>query len=207
MRTKICGITRIEDALCALNNGAWALGFNFYKHSPRIITVEKAKSIIDALPKKVVTVGVFVEHNAEEIMRVMEKVGLDFAQVYHDHCVPAALKQIMLLTFRVNSEDALPPGSVFSQYAAIVLDAPHDTLYGGTGRVADWTLARYLSKKYTLILAGGLHMSNVREAVETVQPFAVDVASGVESSPGVKEHGVLVSFLQSCGLNKTHGDN
>lgn len=204
MRAKICGITKLEDALFAVSHGVWALGFNFCGDSPRCISEDAAKGIIEALPKNVIKVGIFVNEMGHEVVRKMEAVGLDFGQVYGDVDVELCYKRKMILALQAASRDELPAHEVMGAYGYILLDAPKakDGLFGGTGRLANWELAAELAKEYKLILAGGLNGGNVAEAIRAVRPFAVDVASGVEASPGVKSEVLVKEFLTVCDHEK-----
>ncbi len=204
MRAKICGITRLQDALYAVEHGAWALGFNFYQKSPRYITFAAAKQLILQLPTNVLKVGIFIEESDEAIENQMQALQLDFAQVYiHKQRSPALMKK-MLLGLQVASVQDLPDESILNAYAAILLDAPkdRDELWGGTGRKSNWVLASELAKRHRLILAGGLTAEQLHSVIETVQPYAVDVASGIEVAPGQKDASLLQVFLGACHGSK-----
>lgn len=200
MRAKICGITRLQDALGALKYGAWALGFNFYRESPRFISVQAAQQLIQQLPKNGLKVGIFIEETDEEIAMHMQNLQLDFAQVYTHRPRSEALMNKMWLGLHAAQAEEIPSMPLLKGYAAILLDAPqaNDGLLGGTGRKSNWGLAKKLAKQHRLILAGGLTPTSISEAIQTVQPFAVDVASGVEVSPGQKDGVLLKTFLGAC---------
>ncbi|MDF3055125.1 MAG: trpF [Gammaproteobacteria bacterium] len=198
-KAKICGITNLDDALCAAKNGAWAIGFNFYRASPRYISPQAAKKIISDLPSHILKVGIFIDEPANVIINTLNITGLDFAQVYEDLQVPESDKKRMILVIQASSEQDLPPQSIMQAYAYILVDAPKssDGLLGGTGRLANWPLAHELAQNYQLILAGGLNPTNVSKAIHSVRPFAVDVASGVEKSPGIKDQVLVREFIAS----------
>lgn len=196
MFAKICGIRTVEEAACALQHGAWALGFNFYPHSSRYISEAQAISVIRTLPKKVLKVGIIAPNMYREAIRFKERLGLDVLQVYEDLEVDSSAKKEMILGLCVNSIDELPSEEILQQYGYVLLDAPRrpTELVGGTGRLSHWAIAQYLSTIYRFILAGGLTPHNVRQAIETVNPFAVDVASGVEHQ-GKKSSALIKQFL------------
>ncbi|HUX11249.1 MAG TPA: phosphoribosylanthranilate isomerase [Terriglobia bacterium] len=197
-RIKVCGITRLEDALLAVELGASALGFNFYRPSPRYIDPRAARSMIDRLPPLVVSVGVYAnETDMEAVTAVAREAGVSAIQLHGPRfpeltgqpagypliravAVGEDFKAEMLADFHVN---------------AFLLDAFHPNLSGGTGRPFDWELAREANRYGTIILAGGLNPENVRRAIREVRPFAVDVASGVESAPGQKDPALLRAFF------------
>lgn len=196
-RVKICGITNLEDALCAVNAGADALGFVFYKGSPRYITPEKAGETTSALPPFVTTVGLFVNASSEIIQQTMQTAGLGVVQLHGDetpedcclHPYP------VIKAVRVRNADSLK-GIGSYHVSALLLDAWNDQHYGGTGESFDWQLTKKLTGGRPLILAGGLSPENVAEAIRVVHPYAVDVSSGVEKSPGNKDHDKVRQFIQ-----------
>lgn len=198
-RVKICGITRDEDAALAIQLGAAALGFNFYAASPRYVEPAKARRIIRKLPPFVVPVGVFADEDDESRI-VSAAVEAGVAAVQFHGMMPsrngnalAGFKIIRALAVR----SGFDPECIKSIIAdAILLDGCHPVLKGGTGNTVDWKIARAAAKQgKVIILAGGLTPDNVGEAVRAVRPFAVDVASGVESSPGFKDAGKMRAFF------------
>jgi phosphoribosylanthranilate isomerase len=197
MKAKICGITSLEDALFAANNGAWAIGLNFYKNSPRYVSLQKARHITSQLPQDIIKVGILIDYSQEEALDVLE--FLDLIQIYQPNSLFSDKKRI-ILALQDSSKDELPTSSILQEYGFVLLDAPkqQDGLRGGTGRLANWDLAKELAKSYKLILAGGLNPSNVEEAIRYVQPFAVDVASGIEQHPGQKDPMLIKEFLERC---------
>ena len=209
MHIKICGLTTIEDALAAVEAGADYLGFNFYAKSPRCLAPAACREIIVALKgrgTRVRTVGIFVEQSAAEVARIMDETGLDLAQLHGDH----QLEQVGGLRGRgfVAVRDA--QGVDFDALAAFsggapafLLDANRPGHYGGTGHTADWDAARVLAARYPLFLAGGLTPANVADAVHHVQPWGVDVASGVEAVPGKKDVEKMRAFV--AAVRSVHG--
>lgn len=197
MKTKICGITHLHDAKLAIESGAWALGFNFYKHSPRFLQREQAREIIEALPKEILKIGLFIDQDYHYIQQVMKDLKLDLAQVYQDYDCSPDTKKSMIFVIQPFTEQQIPPLDILNQYGYVLIDTPrgNNDLYGGTGKLANWDIAKHLSKHVKLILAGGLNLSNLASAIETVQPYAIDVCSSIESAPGVKDPTLLKQFL------------
>jgi phosphoribosylanthranilate isomerase len=187
---KICGITRLEDALCAATCGADAIGFIFHKESPRYIAPERAKAIIAQLPEELTTVGVFVNRKMEEVERIVEGCGLDLIQLHGDES-PAYCRQFpserVIKAISPRSPEELRALHVY-EVRAFLIDARNAGRYGGTGKRADWNLAAVLKKTLPLVLAGGLDMENIQAALATVAPQAVDINSGCELAPGIKDH-------------------
>ena len=187
---KICGITRLEDALCAVTCGANAVGFIFHQASPRYIAPERAKSIIAQLPREVAKVGVFVNRETEEVERIVEGCGLDLIQLHGDES-PAYCRlfppERVIKAVSPKSPEEVRALDVY-EVRAFLADARDAGRYGGTGRRADWNLAATLKKTLPLILAGGLDKENIQAALATVAPQAVDINSGCELAPGIKDH-------------------
>lgn len=204
-RVKICGITRPEDAALAVELGASALGFNFYRASPRYITPDRAQAIIRAVSPPVMTVGVFAdETSVDHVLTVARDSGVNAIQLHECRFDEASelaghvdgLRWPYPLIRAVTVDDSFEPASLQSLEAgAFLLDAFHTTLKGGTGRTIDWSKAREATRYGRVILAGGLTPENVAEAIRQVRPFAVDVASGVEVTPGVKDASKLRAFF------------
>ncbi len=196
-KIKICGITNIEDALFAANAGADALGFVFYPKSPRNVAPEVVKEIVAALPPFVTTVGLFVNAPAETIRQTMLATGLDRVQLHGDEspqdcCLPPYR---VVKAVRVKDAASLV-GIADYQVSALLLDAWSDDHYGGSGESFDWQLAKQATGQSPLILAGGLDPANVAQAIATVNPYAVDVSSGVEERPGRKDHAKIKEFIK-----------
>lgn len=187
---KICGITNVEDALHAAACGADALGFIFCEKSPRCITPEKAERIISTLPKTVARVGVFVNEAPEEILAIREACGLDRIQLHGDETPDYCRrfpKSTLIKALSVRRGESIPPLAEYP-VGAFLIDAADGKRRGGTGKEADWELAARIAKNYSLILAGGLSEANIERAMTQVAPRAVDINSGVEASPGRKDH-------------------
>jgi phosphoribosylanthranilate isomerase len=199
VRVKICGITRAQDALLAEKLGAWALGFNFYEKSPRAISPATAWKIRKSLDLTTEAVGVFVNWKPELIITLVHALELTSVQL-HGHESPAQVAACrdqlpVFKAFRVGPRFSISEFRRFRRASAFLLDAARTGGYGGTGRTTDWALARKAANSHRIILAGGLTPENVAEAIRIVRPFAVDVASGVESRPGKKEPGKLRDFF------------
>ena len=189
-RLKICGITRLEDALLATSLGAHALGFIFSQKSPRYISPEKAQEIIKKLPPFVQTVGVFVNEKSETIKTIAQNCGLNLIQLHGDES-PTFCEHLDLpciKAFRIKDEASLKGlVSYKDKVKGFLLDTYEKGQAGGTGKIFNWELAAK-AKEYgiPIILAGGLNPDNIRAAIKTVHPYALDVNSGIESAPGKK---------------------
>lgn len=204
VRVKVCGITNPEDAQAAVEAGAHALGFVFYPDSPRYVAPERAASIISGLPPFVTAVGVFVNRSRREVERVAEQACLHAVQLHGDEspqdCVGYRIPVIK--AFRPESAHSLPDIALYP-VSAVLMDAHVPGIWGGSGKTLDWhCLARHLESvsptvRARLILAGGLTARNVAEAVQIVKPFAVDVSSGVEVSPGKKSHTLMKELIHA----------
>jgi phosphoribosylanthranilate isomerase len=200
VKVKICGITNEPDAVAAAQAGADALGFNFYEHSPRYVTIEQAAGIMRNLPPTVVRVGVFVNAAEDQVFRAIGECGLNLLQFHGeetpDYCLQFGLMSMKAIRMRnTQSLEAL------QQYKtdAWLLDAWSPDKLGGTGEKFDWDLAIQARNLGRLIfLAGGLTSENVGEAVRKVQPYAVDVSSGVETTPGKKDLARVKAFVQAA---------
>lgn len=197
-RVKICGITRLEDARLAIELGASALGFNFYPPSPRYIVPGAAAEIIRQLPPFVASVGVFADEGDEEHVAAVAREASVTAIQLRGPKLPAtnsALAGFPLILAVAVGEDFRAEELGSTKAAAFLLDAFHPNLLGGTGKTFDWRLARAAKQYGNIILAGGLTPENVGQAIREVRPYAVDVASGVESAPGVKDATKLRAFF------------
>jgi phosphoribosylanthranilate isomerase len=200
---KVCGITRLDDAEAAIEAGAAALGFVFWPNSPRFIDPHRARALVAALPPFVTTVGVFVNQPAEYINGVASLVRLGVVQLHGDERIEdlARVARPVLKAIPVNG--SAEPGGVDTWPAAVtlLLDV-HDTeRRGGTGRTIDWSVAARIAARRRALLAGGLTPENAAEAVARVRPFGLDVSSGVERAPGVKDHGRLRAFFEAVHGN------
>ncbi len=198
-RVKICGITRLEDALAAVRLGADALGFNFWPGSRRFIAPASARAIIRALPPLVTTVGVFVDPTRDEAVAAAAVSGVQVLQLHGDESpeLCASLPLPVLKGLRVGGPAALALLGRYVGVAGFLFDA-ESAGYGGGGRTFDWSLVAGAAERATVILAGGLTPGNVAEAVRAVHPYAVDVASGVESAPGVKDPDLMSRFIRAA---------
>jgi phosphoribosylanthranilate isomerase len=196
VRVKICGVTRREDALAAVRLGADALGFNFWPGSKRYLAPAAARDIIRSLPPLVTTVGVFVDPSRDEVVAAAAVSGVQLLQLHGDE-PPEACRRLplpVLKGLRVTGPETLALLQRYQGVAGFLLDAP-SAGYGGSGRTFDWSVAAEAAARATVVLAGGLTPDNVAEAVRQVRPFAVDVASGVESAPGLKDHQLMSRFI------------
>ncbi len=197
VRVKICGITRLEDALSAAQAGADALGFVFYAPSPRAIAADAAAQIVQQLPAFVTSTGLFVNATAQEVEDVLRHVPLDLLQFHGDesvdYCESFGRPYIKALRMQPGV-DVAALANAYTGARGILLDAFVPGIPGGTGKVFDWTaIPKNLAKP--LILAGGLNADNVRQAIEQVGPWAVDVSGGVEATQGIKDAGKVSTFL------------
>jgi indole-3-glycerol phosphate synthase/phosphoribosylanthranilate isomerase len=210
-RVKICGITTRQDALAAVDAGADMLGFNFYPKSKRYITPEACWRIVSALTQyasRITLVGVFVNAGAAEIEAIADDCHFDLVQLSGDE-PPEFLQALGLRALKgirpTSLEEARTDAARFARPAspALLVDAYRPGEYGGTGHTGDWELAQKLAAQYPILLAGGLTPDNVAAAVAQVQPWGVDVASGVESSPGTKDPAKMQAFVQAARQSKT----
>ena len=198
MFLKICGITRLTDALHAVEQGATAVGFVLWPHSPRAVAVERAAEIAAELPSHVMTVGVFVNESIEGIRAIAERVPLTAIQLHGDE-PPAYADALDWPVIRAVSVGDIGQASEgWSQETALLLDNIDPVRRGGTGAVIDWSQAADLALKRRVVLAGGLTPENVASAIRAVRPFGVDVSSGVEASPGVKDFGKVSRFIANA---------
>ena len=189
VRVKICGIRRTEDALLAAELGAWAVGFVFWPGSARFIDPYRARRISTSLPPWVVPVGVFVDQPAEYVSAGASLVRLGVVQLHGSETpemverMPQRVIKSVAVTsdFDESSVDRIPAR------AGVLLDAHDPERHGGTGTTVDWSRAAAAARRRRVLLAGGLRPENVRTAIDTVRPFGIDVSSGVESAPGVKD--------------------
>ena len=196
-RIKICGITRLEDALAAVDAGVDALGFVFYAKSPRAVSAATAADIIQSLPAFVTSVGLFLDAEASEVREVTEVAGLDLLQFHGrepaEFCESFARPYFKALGI-AGVQDVAAELKAYSKARAVLLDSHAKGQAGGTGECFDWSaIPSNLNKP--LILAGGLNADNVDEAVKQVRPYAVDTSSGGESSPGIKDRELIERFV------------
>jgi phosphoribosylanthranilate isomerase len=205
MRVKVCGITRLEDARLAVELGAAAIGFVFWAGSPRFIEPERACAITAELPSLVTPVGVFVNETGTRIGTVAALVGLGAVQLHGDE-TPAFARALPHRVIRAvglrDAGDVVSIG-VWPPAVTLLVDAHDPDRRGGTGRTVDWTLAARIASARPTILSGGLRAENVESAIEAVRPFAVDVASGVEAAPGIKDPARMRAFFRA--VDRTRG--
>jgi phosphoribosylanthranilate isomerase len=196
---KICGIKTLKDALAAIDSGADYVGFNFYPKSVRFIEKSACAEITSVLKQEypqIKLVGVFVNSSVEEIKNILQTCQLNLAQLHGDE-TPGTFVQLAPHAFRAfRGIPESNAGYERNEAPAMLIDAAVKGVYGGSGVTADWAAAAELAKKYPLLLAGGLTPENVADAVRQVQPWGVDVASGVESTPGEKDAGKMSAFVK-----------
>ena len=198
IKVKICGMTQLKDALFAVEQGVDAVGFIFYKKSPRAVTMKTVREIIKKLPPLVETVGVFVNESAERVNKMADYCGLDLVQLHGEES-PAFCRKIhrrVIKAFRVKDLQSIKQLEKFP-VSGFLLDTFSDDLHGGTGKTFDWNLALPAKKMGPVILAGGLTPRNILQAVRQVRPYGVDVCSGVEKSPGIKDLEKVRAFLKN----------
>ncbi len=204
VRVKICGITNLHDALSAVESGADAIGFVFFKGSPRCVAEDTAATIISKLPPFVTTVGVFVNEAPEQIEKIIHRTAIDVVQLHGDE-PPAqcSFSCKVIKAIRVRSLESLDPLIDYQgRVSAFLLDTYTPDAYGGTGRTFNWDIASYAKPFGNIILSGGLTPDNVAEAVQRVSPYAVDVSSGVESHPGRKDPKKVKLFIERAKGNR-----
>lgn len=225
IHVKICGITNLEDARAAVESGADLLGFILYPKSPRFVEPAVIGEIlaeiqvsgrgggadlattINSAGRALKTVGVFVNEPVHRILAILEQAGLDYAQLHSDE-PPFALAQLQGRAFKAlrptGADEALAQAAIYAPLGpvegpALMIDAYDPNAYGGTGKTADWHAAAAVAQKHPgLLLAGGLRPENVAAAIQTVQPWGVDVSSGVETAPGRKDHARVRAFIRAA---------
>ncbi len=201
VRSKICGITCIEDALTAAEAGADAIGLVFYAKSPRAVSIQQARDIIAALPAFVTTVGLFVNASRGELNEILDAVALDLLQFHGDE-TPADCESYhrpYIKALRVQPDDDIALlAAPYASARGILLDTFVSGVPGGTGAAFDWSLVPH-DLSQPVILAGGLSADNVQAAIKQVRPYAVDVSGGVEASKGIKDAAKIRAFMQAVG--------
>lgn len=205
MKVKICGLTNAEDAVVAVEAGADAIGFVFHKKSPRCAEQAVVKAIVKDLPPFVLPVGVFVNEDAKLVRDVMDSCGLALAQLHGDETAAycETLGRSVLKAIRLRDRRSFLALAEFQGRAGVrgfLVDAFSPDAYGGTGQLADWSLAAEAAGVARILLAGGLTPENVAQAIEQVRPYGVDVSSGVEASPGKKDHEKVRAFVRAVRL-------
>lgn len=200
VRIKICGITRVEDALAAAEAGADAIGLVFYAKSPRAVSVQQARAIVAALPPFVTSVGLFVDASRCELGEILDAVPLDMLQFHGNETAEACsgYRRPYLKALRVKpGDDIAARAAEYPGAAGILLDTYVEGVPGGTGAAFDWSLIPHDLRR-PLVLAGGLHAGNVQQAIRQVRPYAVDVSGGVEASKGIKDAEKIRAFIRQC---------
>lgn len=216
-RVKICGITRPEDARLAIDLGAWALGLMFYPESSRALTVGEAKVLVDEVrashPDTTTHwVGVFVNQPAAEVQDIADSVGLDYAQLHGDETLEDIAALTVPVIKAVRTKPELKPAELepaqLAQYRSrcplMLVDSYTKGQYGGTGKVADWQRARAFCAAGPTLLAGGITPANAAKALEEVQPYGLDLSSGVEREPGKKDHDKLRQLFEAISPELDH---
>jgi phosphoribosylanthranilate isomerase len=200
MLIKVCGITRLTDALHAVEQGATAIGFVLWPRSPRGVTVERAAEISAELPSHVMRVGVFVNEPVANIRAIAERTRLTAVQLHGDE-PPAYADALDWPVLRaVSVADLEYASEAWAPETALLVDNIDPVRRGGTGAVIDWSQAAAVAQKRRVVLAGGLTPDNVASAIRAVRPFGVDVSSGVEASPGVKDFEKVTQFIANARL-------
>ncbi|HLP17524.1 MAG TPA: phosphoribosylanthranilate isomerase [Bacteroidota bacterium] len=204
MFVKICGITNIDDALFAAECDANAIGFNFYKESKRYISPDDALEIIRELPETMRKVGVFVNADIDMVKKTATRLLLDFVQFHGDEPLEY-VQQFGAQAIKVFRVTPVFDPSVIRTYNTplSLIEAYDPELYGGTGRTVDWAVARAANEYGKIILAGGLTPENIEQAIWEADPFGVDVAGGVEQSPGKKDHAKMKEFIEKARRPRT----
>lgn len=196
---KICGLTTVDDTLRCIEAGADAIGLNFWPGSPRSTNIATAKAIVGAAGDRVQLVGVFVDFSVAQIREILMETGIQWAQL-HGNETPDQVADLLPRAYKaigVKNSSAIELARTFPG-EHLLLDASVPGLPGGTGRTFDWAVAAVVARERKLTLAGGLDPKNVTKAIQTVNPFRVDVASGVESEPGQKDPELVRSFIDAA---------
>jgi len=198
-RVKICGFTKVSDAVSAANLGVDAIGLVFYPPSPRHVSIEKAVEIVKALPAFVTVVALFVDETEAQIREVLNNVAIDCIQFHGDEAVEQCrlYNKPYMKAIRMKPElDVMALAKEYCDASALLLDAYHPGIKGGSGSKFDWDLIPN-DCSLPVILAGGLQVDNAKQAVQSVKPYALDVSSGVESSKGIKDVAKMAAFIQA----------
>ena len=199
VNVKICGITNFEDALAAAEAGADAKGFVFYPESPRFIDPGKARAIIARLPAFITSVGVFVDESEDLIRRIIREGGVQVLQ-FHGSESPilcTRFREKAVKAIRIKDEESIKEMQMYD-VDTFLLDTMVEGIMGGTGKTFNWKYAEMAKEHGRIILSGGLNASNVGEAIRRVQPYGVYVSSGVEQSPGEKDHHKIIEFVREA---------
>jgi len=203
VKVKVCGMTNLDDVLSAVDAGADALGFIFYKKSPRSVNMKIVSEIVSKLPPFVDAVGVFVNETADKINKIADRCKLDKVQLHGDES-PAFCRKIkrkVIKAIRIKDLQSVKQLSGYS-VSGFLLDTFSEDNYGGTGKIFDWNLAHPAKKYGPIILAGGLTPDNVKKAIQIARPYGVDACSGIESRPGVKDHKKMRTFIKNVKFGR-----
>ncbi len=202
IRSKICGITRPEDAVVVANAGADAIGLVFFDKSPRNVSIKQATAIVDVLPAFITVTALFVNPTPDFVDEILEKVAPDLLQ-FHGAEPPMFCESFgrhYIKALKIHSADDVIDGlKRYNRAAGVLLDTPDEQVHGGSGKLFDWRLIPQQAHG-RIILAGGLNAGNVGDAIDLVRPYAVDVSSGVESAPGVKDPVKVQSFVDAVRI-------
>ncbi len=207
-QVKFCGITRVEDAHEAVRLGAWAIGLNHWSGSPRRIDPATAVAISAELRRQIEIVGVFVDAPLDDVVAAAEDENLSMIQLHGDegpsYCDEVARRTgaKIIKAIRVRGSSDMQAAKTFRNTDFLLLDTHRPGVPGGTGESFNWDIARRRRKRVPVILAGGLNPDNVGEAIEVAYPFAVDVASGIESAPGIKDHALMAAFVDAVNARE-----
>jgi phosphoribosylanthranilate isomerase len=201
VKVKICGITNLRDARQAFDEGADFLGFNFYPRSPRYVTPRRARGILRRLPKKIASVGVFVNEQEDKMLEIARQVGLDHLQLHGEES-PATIARLarhvpVIKAVRVRDSFRTAELDRYKHASAFLLDGFDRRRHGGSGKTFRWKMALRAKRAGRIFLAGGLTPENVTEAIRSAKPYAVDVCSGVEAKPGKKDPALVVNFMRA----------
>ncbi|MEK6583626.1 MAG: phosphoribosylanthranilate isomerase [Nitrospirota bacterium] len=199
VKVKICGITNLEDAQAAAEAGADALGFVFYPDSPRFIDPGNARAIIAKLPVFITSVGVFVDESEDLIRRIIREGGIQILQ-FHGSESPVLctrFREKVIKAIRIKDEESISEMQMYD-VDTFLLDTYLDCAKGGTGKTFNWKYAEMAKENGRIILSGGLNPSNIGDAVRKLKPYGVDVSSGVEISPGKKDHVKIREFVREA---------
>lgn len=208
MRVKICGITRVDDAMLAAELGATSLGMIFWPGSPRVVTLEAARAMTRAVPHGVSTIGVFVDQTLEDVRRIAASLQLSAVQLHGSESVEyaRALSLPVIKAVPVTSAFSVDQLDAWPEEITVLLDAHDAVKRGGTGRTIDWALAAAAAARRPVFLSGGLNPGNIQEAVLCVRPSGVDLSSGVEAARGVKDPAKLRALFDAlASMGTIHG--
>ncbi|HXO00337.1 MAG TPA: phosphoribosylanthranilate isomerase [Candidatus Acidoferrales bacterium] len=201
VKVKICGITNLKDARQAVDEGADFLGFNFYPRSPRYVTPRRARGILRRLPRKIASVGVFVNEQEDKMLEIARQVGLGHLQLHGEES-PATIAHLarnlpVIKAVRVRHSFRVAELAHYEHASAFLLDGFDRRRHGGSGKTFRWNIALRAKRAGHIFIAGGLTPENVSEAIRSAKPYAVDVCSGVESKPGKKDPALVVKFMRA----------